>query len=147
MPVALLDRCRQCLRLRHYCYRAEQQYLGWIRRFILFHNKRHPQDVLNGELPWLDKVVRAKTPLRLPLVLTSAETRAALCQLEGIYWLICSLLYGTGIADGVPASAHTGFGVLEWNWQYVSPPARRQWIRVAVFAGDIICTRILSSDR
>jgi hypothetical protein len=29
--------------MRHYSYRTEQQYLGWIRRYILHHDKRHPQ--------------------------------------------------------------------------------------------------------
>lgn len=38
----LLDRVREAVRLRHYSYRTEQAYLGWIRRFILFHGKRHP---------------------------------------------------------------------------------------------------------
>ncbi len=38
----LLDRVRAALRSRHYSYRTEQAYIQWIRRFILFHNKRHP---------------------------------------------------------------------------------------------------------
>jgi len=41
----LFDRIRECLRLKRYSYRTEQQYLGWIRRYILFHNKRHPSDM------------------------------------------------------------------------------------------------------
>jgi integron integrase len=38
----LLDQVRECLRTLHYSYRTEQQYLCWIRRFILFSGKRHP---------------------------------------------------------------------------------------------------------
>ena len=38
----LLDRVRQTLRARHYSHRTEEAYVGWIRRFILFHGKRHP---------------------------------------------------------------------------------------------------------
>lgn len=38
----LLDRVRLEIRFRHYSYRTEQQYVAWIRRFILFHDKRHP---------------------------------------------------------------------------------------------------------
>jgi integron integrase len=38
----LLDRVRDKIRLRHYSLRTEQAYLDWIRRFILFHGKRHP---------------------------------------------------------------------------------------------------------
>lgn len=41
----LLDRVRHEIRLRHYSVRTEQAYLGWIRRFILFHGKRHPRDM------------------------------------------------------------------------------------------------------
>jgi integron integrase len=40
--VRLLDRTRLTLRRQHYSIRTEQAYLAWIRRFILFHNKRHP---------------------------------------------------------------------------------------------------------
>ena len=42
-PPRLLDRVRQRLRARHYSRRTEQSYVGWIRRFILFHHKRHPE--------------------------------------------------------------------------------------------------------
>jgi site-specific recombinase XerD len=41
----LLDRVRDHLRKLHYSYRTGQQYLFWIRRFILFHDKRHPSDM------------------------------------------------------------------------------------------------------
>jgi integron integrase len=39
----LLDRTRQTLRRQHYSLRTEYAYLAWIRRFILFHQKRHPR--------------------------------------------------------------------------------------------------------
>ena len=41
----LLDQVRQELRLRHYSIRTEESYLGWIRRFIVFHGKRHPAEL------------------------------------------------------------------------------------------------------
>jgi integron integrase len=41
----LLDQVRDAIRLRHYSYRTEQQYLAWIRRYILFHGRRHPRDL------------------------------------------------------------------------------------------------------
>src|SRR5512139_3519924 len=41
-PPRLLDRVRCVLRTRHFSRRTEQAYVGWIRRFILFHGKRHP---------------------------------------------------------------------------------------------------------
>ncbi len=130
----LFDQIRDCLRLKHYSYRTEQQYLGWIRRYILFHGKRHPRDmgaaevraflndlavsrqvsaatqnqalaallflykwVLRCELPWLDEIVRAKRPQRLPVVLSQSDTRVVLAQLDGVYGLIGHLLYGSGL--------------------------------------------------
>jgi integron integrase len=41
----LLDQVRQLMRLRHYSSRTEQAYIGWIRRYILFHGKRHPNEL------------------------------------------------------------------------------------------------------
>ncbi len=130
----LLDRVRLRLRLKHYSYRTEQQYVLWIRRFVLFHDKRHPESmgpaeveaflndlavrqnvsaatqnqalaailflykqVLDRDLPWLDHLVRAKKPQRLPVVLSAPETRAVLSQLSGVYWVIGNLLYGSGL--------------------------------------------------
>src|SRR5262245_754149 len=45
----LLDQCREVLRFHHFSYRTEQSYLDWIRRFILFHGKRHPGEMGRGE--------------------------------------------------------------------------------------------------
>jgi integron integrase len=53
--------------------------------------------VLDVELPWLDNVTRASQPRRLPVVLSTAEVRAVLAELEGMCWLIASLLYGSGL--------------------------------------------------
>jgi site-specific recombinase XerD len=44
-PPKLLDRVRQAIRLKHYSYRTEQTYVSWIKRYILFHDKRHPKDM------------------------------------------------------------------------------------------------------
>ena len=41
----LLDQVRQLMRLRHYSLRTEEAYLAWIRRYILFHGKRHPLEL------------------------------------------------------------------------------------------------------
>jgi integron integrase len=46
----LLDQVRERLRTLHYSYRTEQQYLQWIRRFILFSGKRHPQEMGAAEV-------------------------------------------------------------------------------------------------
>ena len=41
----LLDQVRDRLRVKHYALRTEQAYVDWIRRFILFHGKRHPAEM------------------------------------------------------------------------------------------------------
>ena len=53
--------------------------------------------VLETDLPWLDDVVRAKPPQRLPVVLARAEVRALLAELRGTPWLVAGLLYGGGL--------------------------------------------------
>ncbi len=53
--------------------------------------------VLEVDLPWLDGVVRAKRPQRLPVVLSRAEVRALIAQLRGPERLVASLLYGAGL--------------------------------------------------
>ena len=130
----LLDQVRDRIRVKHYSIRTETQYVQWIRRFILFHGKRHPRDlgapeveaflthlavegnvaaatqnqalsaliflyreVLGIELPWLDKVTRAKRPRHLPVVLTRDEVRAVLGKMDGVYGLLARMLYGTGM--------------------------------------------------
>jgi len=45
MAEKLLDRMRRVLRTGHYSYRTEQAYLHWVRRFIRFHDLRHPRDL------------------------------------------------------------------------------------------------------
>src|SRR5437762_12586741 len=129
----LLDRVRGALRARHYSRRTEDAYVAWIRRYIVFHGKRHPiemgaaevtrflsslavegevaastqnqalsallflyRDVLEVDLPWLDGVVRAKRPERLPVVLARDEVRAVLRRLEGAPRMMAYLLYGAG---------------------------------------------------
>jgi integron integrase len=46
----LLDQVRDVMRLKHYSLRTEQAYVNWIRRYILFHHKRHPQDMGEDEI-------------------------------------------------------------------------------------------------
>ena len=46
----LLDRVREAIRTRHYSRRTEKAYVHWIRRFIFFHDKRHPADMGSAEV-------------------------------------------------------------------------------------------------
>lgn len=49
-PRKLLDQVRDAIRVKHYSYSTEKTYVHWIRRFILFHNKRHPADMSTPEV-------------------------------------------------------------------------------------------------
>ncbi len=49
-PPRLLDEVRNALRVRHYSRRTEKAYVLWIRRYILFHGKRHPADMGEPEV-------------------------------------------------------------------------------------------------
>jgi integron integrase len=55
------------------------------------------REVLSRELPWLDGVVRSKTPSRLPVVLTRTEVVRVLAGMTGTHRVIGDLLYGTGM--------------------------------------------------
>jgi integron integrase len=46
----LLDQVRDRIRVKHYSIRTEQAYLQWIRRYILFHRKRHPREMAAPEV-------------------------------------------------------------------------------------------------
>ncbi len=49
-PRKLLDQVRDAVRVKHYSYSTEKTYVYWIRRFILFHNKRHPNEMGTAEV-------------------------------------------------------------------------------------------------
>jgi len=130
----LLDQVREVIRIKRYSIRTEEAYVQWIKRFILFHGKRHPREmgpeeirqflthlamtrrvaastqnqalsailflyksVLQQDIGWVDEIVWAKKPKRLPVVLTREEVKAVLQRLSGQTWLMASLLYGAGL--------------------------------------------------
>ena len=49
-PRKLLDQLRDVLRRKHYSLRTEEAYVYWVKRYILFHNKRHPQEMARPEI-------------------------------------------------------------------------------------------------
>lgn len=83
----LLDQVRELLRFKRQACRTEETYVNRIRRFILFHSKRHPRDMGMPE-------VRAQKPKRLPTVLIKPEVQRVLAQLTGVHVLMTRLLYG-----------------------------------------------------
>ena len=46
----LLDQVRETIRRKHYSLRTEDAYVQWIRRYIFFHNKRHPAEMGSREM-------------------------------------------------------------------------------------------------
>ena len=130
----LLELVSIAIRARHYSRRTEVSYKRWIKRYILFNDKRHPvemgekevvrflsylatkrrvsastqnqalsailflyREVLKRDLNWLDGIVRAKRPQRLPVVLTHDEVQEVLIHMQGVPLLMASLLYGAGM--------------------------------------------------
>lgn len=130
----LLDQIRQAIRTRHYSYMTEKAYVSWTKRFIFFHNKRHPaemgeteiaqflsalaqekhvsastqnqalnallflyHEVLGKEIGYVSGVVRAKRPIRLPVVLSRQEVKSVLSSLSGNEWIMATILYGAGL--------------------------------------------------
>lgn len=55
------------------------------------------REVLKIELPWMENFQRAKRPRYLPIVLSEQEVSRVLSLLEGVPWLVASLLYGSGL--------------------------------------------------
>jgi integron integrase len=55
------------------------------------------REVLQVDLPWMENLVRAKRPRRVPTVLSQGEVGRLLALLEGQAWLMAALLYGTGM--------------------------------------------------
>src|SRR5690606_27217360 len=55
------------------------------------------RQVLGMELPWMEDVIRAKRPARLPVVLSQGQVQALLACMEGRTALVARLLYGTGM--------------------------------------------------
>jgi len=49
-PRKLLDQVRDAIRRKHYSIRTEATYCDWIRRYILFHGKKHPMDMGAAEI-------------------------------------------------------------------------------------------------
>ena len=129
----LLDELRAILRMKHYSYRTEQSYVYWARRYIRFHNMKHPNSmgalevksfcshlaeqervsastqnqafnalvflyrhVVKKELGVVD-AVRAKRPIRLPVVLSRVEVERVLSFLTGTQAIMATLLYGSGL--------------------------------------------------
>jgi len=135
MKKKLLDLTREKIRLKHYSMKTEANYIGWIKQFIFFHNKRHPIEMGKAEIEAfltflaVDKKVapstqnqafyallflyeqvldidlknqniqalRAKERQHIPVVLSTQEVQLIISNMNGIYHLMISLMYGCGL--------------------------------------------------
>ena len=130
----LLEQVSLALRVRHYSERTVEAYVGWIRRFVRFHERRHPRElgavevatflshlasvervsastqnqalaallflyskVLHVELGHVPDIVPARSPTRLPVVMSPGEVSRLLDAMSGVTQLMAALLYGCGL--------------------------------------------------
>lgn len=130
----LLEQMRNTLRVKHYAYSTEKEYLNWCKRYILFHDKRHPKEMGKDEIEaflthlainenisastqnqafsailFLYKhvlkqpieevdAVRAKTPQRLPTVLSQKEVTLVIDNIQNYtHRLIIKIIYAGGL--------------------------------------------------
>lgn len=75
----LLDRVRATLRAKHYSYRTEKSYIYWIKRFILFHKKRHPLEMAEMEIN------RFLNHLAIAEKVSASTQNQALCAIIFLY--------------------------------------------------------------
>jgi integron integrase len=130
----LIPQTISIIRAKGYSLATERVYIGWIKRYIKFHNLRHPNEmgneeimefltdlatkqnvssstqnqalnsisflyksVLKIELGDFSNFARAKKPKLLPVVLSKEEVKKILDNLDGSYFLMTALLYGSGL--------------------------------------------------
>jgi len=115
--------------MRHYSVRTEEAYVGWIKRFILFHGKRHPLEM--GE----DKITRFLSALAVHGHVSASTQNQALCALVFLYRHFLGQSHGsihTRTANGAGSGSFR--------------PHRSAWTRDLVSAGDIICMNRFSNE-
>ncbi|MCJ7766557.1 MAG: integron integrase [Thiovulaceae bacterium] len=117
----LLDVVRDKIRVKHYSIKTEKSYVGWIKQFIFFHNKRHPLEMgkkvspstqnqafsallfLYTQVLGIDmrdqniQALRAQERKHMPVVLTKDEVQKIIVNLDGVYQLAVYLMYGCGL--------------------------------------------------
>jgi integrase len=96
-PRKLLDRVRDMLRVKHYSIRTEKSYLSWIRRFILFHDKRHPNDMGAREIEAF------LTHLAVEKNVAASTQNQALCALLFLYNEVLEKDLNPDVIDAVRA--------------------------------------------
>jgi integrase len=114
-PKTVLDHVRDAIHFTHDSRQTEEASVTWIKRFIFFHDTRHPKDMgaaaIEACLTHLAvqrkvaastqnqafDAVRARKPTHLPTVLTKEEALQIIEALSGTHALMAKWLYGTGL--------------------------------------------------
>ena len=85
----LLDQVRDVIRRKHYSVRTEQAYIDWIKRFIIYHNKRHPVEMAGED------VARFLTHLARDLNVAASTQNQALSALLFLYKQVLRQEFGS----------------------------------------------------
>ena len=130
----LLQKVHREIVRRNYSYHTEKSYVYWIKKYVNFHNLKHPQQldqseivdflnhlsvnehvaastqnqalsalvflykhILKQDIGELKNLKRAKKPKHLPTVLSKNEADRILEKLEGVEYIVCCLMYGSGL--------------------------------------------------
>ncbi|MDO1530369.1 tyrosine-type recombinase/integrase [Fulvimonas sp. R45] len=109
----LLDQVRGRMRRLGMARRSEEAYVGWLRRFILAHGKRHPADMGAPEVERFLAILAVREPLQAQLRETARLHERDKLAGFGRVWLPGAL------ARKYPDAA------IEWGWQYVFPASVR----------------------
>ena len=128
--VTLVDRLRAEVRIRHYSPRTEEAYVGWLRRFVQFHQRRHPRRMGPAEV----SAFLTHLAQRGVSASTQNQARSAiLFTYEAVLGMLATVksLHDEGVKAGRGAVALPGQlrikypqAPWEWVWQWVFPATR-----------------------
>jgi site-specific recombinase XerD len=134
----LLDQVREAIRTRHYSPRTADAYVGWIRRFIVFHDKRHPREMGEAEVATFlsslatERHVSASTQNQAlsAIVFLYSEVLGVRLDWRGHLALV-KAMHQRDVAEGsgwvaVPDALAVKYpnAGREWRWQWVFPATR-----------------------
>lgn len=88
----LLDQLREQIRYLHYSLSTEEAYVYWVKKFIFFHDKRHPRDMGQAQVEAFLSYLAVQRK-----VSASTHRQAVLGHLQGQHKVVASLLYGCGL--------------------------------------------------
>lgn len=120
----LLDQVRDAIRLKHYSCRTEQTYVGWIKRYIYFHDVRHPSEMGAAEVEAFLTHLAVKEH-----VAASTQNQA----LSALLFLYCEVLHteqaNSTALPPLPPDRHPSAVYRSSSWQCSHAPSGSMWSR------------------